>query len=348
MYRFTPDEFDHERAHHQAVIQGVDDLDFKRIGNLGELAFEQFCREYLPVEMWEWKNEEAIRRCNSESFSAYDFEVFGYKVDVKSSRDVSAFLPESLVERDPDDDIVVMVWHRDNEDSLMLLGWERLETLKSKVESESEYSGEAPAKLDHLATRPMNELIDLGPNTAHMNQKPENPFKPGDRVLKAENDESSVGVVVAVMPPEKNIGAYGQSIDGEAVKVAFPSALDQGPAEWREYHPAILASYCDDQDIKLWTYKHENLEFATNPYVPGDRVIKTSHDDPNTAIVVECPAGPEGDDVSVAFLGDFDERDIWPGKLAAHCSENGIKQYTYEHPELAFVNCGEPLHQNQS
>jgi len=120
-------------------------------------AFEQFCREYPPVEMWEWKNEEAIRRCNPESFSGHDFEVFGYEVDVKSSRDVSAFLPESLVERDPDDDIVVMVWHRDNEDSLMLLGWERLETLKSKVESEAEYSGEAPAKLDHLAARPMNE-----------------------------------------------------------------------------------------------------------------------------------------------------------------------------------------------
>jgi hypothetical protein len=73
MYRYTPDEFDHERAHHQAVIQGVDDLDVKRIGNLGELAFEQFCREYLPVEMWEWKNEDAIRRCNPESFSKYDF-----------------------------------------------------------------------------------------------------------------------------------------------------------------------------------------------------------------------------------------------------------------------------------
>jgi hypothetical protein len=84
------------------------------------------------------KNEEAIRRCNSESFSGYDFEAFGYTVDVKSSRDVSAFLPESLVKRNPDDDIVVMVWHRDNEDSLMLLGWERLETLKSKGKTEAE------------------------------------------------------------------------------------------------------------------------------------------------------------------------------------------------------------------
>lgn len=337
MYRFTPSDIDRERAHHQAVIQGADDLDVKRIGNLGELAFQEFCREYLPVEMWEWKNEESIRRCNSESFSGHDFEVFGYKVDVKASRDVSAFLPKSLVERDPDDDIVVMVWHRDNEDSLMLLGWERLETLKSKVEMETEYSGEAPEKLDHLAARPMNELIDLGPNTAHMNQKPENPFQPGDRVVKARDEDPSVGVVVEVMPPEKNIGAYGQSIDGEAVRVAFPSALDSGPGTWREYHPAILASYCDDTDIKLWTYKHENLEFAENPYVPGDRVIKTSHNDPNTAVVVETRSGADSDEVTVAFLGDFEEENVRPAALAEHCEENGIKCYSYSAEELEYA-----------
>ncbi|SEV85394.1 hypothetical protein [Natrinema salifodinae] len=333
MYRYTPDDIDHERADHQAVIQGADDRDAKRIGNLGELAFEQFCREYLPVEMWEWKNEDAIRRCNPESFSGHDFEVFGYEVDVKSSRDVSAFLPESLVERDPDDDIVVMVWHRDDEDSLMLLGWERLATLKSKAE----YSGESPAKLDHLAARPMNELLDLGPNTAHMNQKPENPFQPGDRVVKAEDEDPSIGVVVEVLPPEKNTGAFGQEIDGEVVSVAFPSSLDKGPADWREYHPAILASYCVDTDIKLWKYKHENLEFAANPYVPGDRVIKTSHDDPDTAVVVETPNGPTGDDVTVAYLNAFDDEGVWPGKLAEHCEENGIKCYTYEHSQLEFL-----------
>lgn len=76
MYLYTPDEIDKKRAHHQAVIQGADDVDVKRIGNLGELAFEQFCREYLPVELWAWENEEAIRRCNTESFSGHDFKVF--------------------------------------------------------------------------------------------------------------------------------------------------------------------------------------------------------------------------------------------------------------------------------
>ncbi|EMA03626.1 hypothetical protein [Haloferax denitrificans] len=262
MYRYTPDEIDYERANHQAKVQDRKNLDVKRIGNLGELAFEQFCREYLPVELWEWKNEEAMRRCNPESFSSYDFEVFGYEVDVKTSRDVSAFLPETLLDNDPDDDIIVMVWHRDNEDSLILLGWERTETLKSKAASQEKYSGEEPEKLDHLAARPMNELIDLGPNTAYMNQKPKNPFSPGDRVKKKGDKDASVAIVVEVLPPEQNTGAYGVEMEGEAVSVAFPSSLDEGPGNWETIHPALYASYCYDQNIRLYTYKHSNLEFA--------------------------------------------------------------------------------------
>lgn len=262
MYQYTPSEIDRRRAHHQAVVQDSEDLDIKRIGNLGELAFEQFCREYLPVEMWEWKNEEAMRYCNPESFSKYDFEAFGYEIDVKTSRDVSTFLPNSIIESDPDDDIVVMVWHRDNEDSLILLGWERLQTLKSKVSSQEEFAGEEPEKLDHLAARPMNELIDLGPNTAHMNQKPTNPFTPGDRVVRAGEADASMAVVVDVLPPEKSVGVFGQEVGGEAVNVAFPSSLDEGPGDWRDIEPALYASYCDDQNIKKYTYKHTNLDFA--------------------------------------------------------------------------------------
>lgn len=52
MYRFTPDEVDHECAHHQAVDQGAEDPGIKRIGNLGEFVFEQLCRESVSVEMW--------------------------------------------------------------------------------------------------------------------------------------------------------------------------------------------------------------------------------------------------------------------------------------------------------
>ncbi len=95
-----------------------------------------------------------------------------------------------------------------------------------------------------------------------MNQKPENPFSPGDRVKKKGDDDASVAVVVEVLPPEQNTGAYGQEMEGEAVSVAFPSSLDEGPGEWRDIHPALYASYCYDQNIRLYTYKHSNLEFV--------------------------------------------------------------------------------------
>ena len=339
MYLYSPDETDKERAHHQAVIQGADELGAKRIGNLGELAFEQFCREYLPVEMWQWENEEAIRRCNTESFSGYDFEVFGYKVDVKSSRDVSAFQPANLIQNDPDDDIIVMVWHRDNEDALILLGWERTETLQSKVRTQEAYSGEEPEKLAHLSVRPMNELHDLGPNTAHLNQKPENPFSPGDRVVKKGDNDASVAVVVEVLPPEKNETAFGQEMDGEAVNVAFPGMLDGGPADWREIHPAKLASYCDDQDIKLYTYKHTNLKPAEMPFSPGDYVIKPDYDDPDLAVVVGVNGGDKN--VSVAFVHHLEEKSdgdtyMLPANLSTHCEDTGISTYSFKCEDLTF------------
>ncbi|WP_018258878.1 hypothetical protein [Halomicrobium katesii] len=333
MYQFTPDEIDQRRAHHQAVKQDADDIDVKRIGNLGEIAFEQFCREYLPAEMWEWENEDALRRCNPESFSGHDFEIFGYEVDVKTSRDVSAFLPQSLIENDPDDDIVVMVWHRDNEDSLMLIGWEHVDTLKSKVQTEEQFSGESPAKLEHLAVRPMNDLQDLGPNTANMNQTPENPYQPGDRVEKASDKDTSVAAVVEVLPPETQVELYGQELDGEAVRVAFPSSLDEGPGDWREIDDALLSSYCNDQDIQLYTYKHENLQYAENPYTVGDYVIKPSHDDPDTAIVV----GVDGDEVEVTFESQL-SGEIEPANLKSHCEGEGISTYSYSIDVIEFFD----------
>ena len=342
MYLYTPDEIDKKRAHHQADIQGSDDVDVKRIGNLGELAFEQFCREYLPVELWAWENEEAIRRCNAESFSGHDFELFGYTVDVKTSRDVSAFRPTTLLANDDADDIIVMVWHRDNEDGLILLGWERTETLQSKVTSQETYSGEEPAKLSHLAARPMNELHELGPNTAHMNQKPQNPYAPGDRVVKANDDDASVAVVVEVLPPEKDVSLYGQSVSGEAVRVAFPNMLDEGPGDWRTIHAAKLASYCADQEIKLYTYKHTNLAYAENPYVLGDYVFKTEYDDPDTAIVVSVSEDTEAErNVDVVFRKHIDRNTddseyIPPNELSTMCED--LKQYSYTHDALSFAD----------
>ena len=86
-----------------------------------------------------------------------------------------------------------------------------------------------------------------------------------------------MAVVVEVLPPETNIELFGQEMNGEAVRVAFPSSLDEGPGDWRDIDPALLSSYCVDQDIDLYTYKHENLQFAENPYAVGDYVFKSAH-----------------------------------------------------------------------
>ena len=46
-------------------------------------------------------------------------------------------------------------------------------------------------------------------------------------MVKAGDDDAAVAVVVEVLPPEKNVGVYGQTMDGEAVNVAFPDSLDE-------------------------------------------------------------------------------------------------------------------------
>lgn len=51
MYAFTLSEIDSRRADYRAR-QNADDRNAKRIGNLGEIAFGRFCREYTPTEMW--------------------------------------------------------------------------------------------------------------------------------------------------------------------------------------------------------------------------------------------------------------------------------------------------------
>ncbi len=42
-----------------------------------------------------------------------------------------------------------------------------------------------------------------------MNQQPENPFAPGDRVVKSGRESASVGVVIEVLPPEEDVDIYG-------------------------------------------------------------------------------------------------------------------------------------------
>ena len=182
----------------------------------------------------------------------------------------------------------------------------------------------------------MNELQDLGPDTAHLNQKPENPYRPGDRAVKSGDDDASVAVVVEVLPPEQNVELYGQEIDGEAVSVASPSSLDNEPSDWWTIHPAKLASYCDDQDIQLYSYKHENLEPADPPFSSGDYVIKPDYSDPDLAVVTAV----DGNEVSVVFqhlLEDaLDDSYVYPKTLNDKCEEADLTEHSFSAEDLVF------------
>ncbi|OYR82316.1 hypothetical protein DJ71_12085, partial [Halorubrum sp. E3] len=55
---------------------------------------------------------------------------------------------------------------------------------------------------------------------------------------------------------------------------------------------------------------------------------------PDTAVVIESPDG--SDEVAVAFFADYEVIDVLPTGLEDYCEDNGIKCYTYEHPEIEF------------
>lgn len=86
------------------------------------------------------------------------------------------------------------------------------------------------------------------------------------------------------------------------MNAALPNSLDEGP----EIHPAKLASYCDAQGIKLYTYKHTNLECAEKPFTPGDYVIKPDYDDSDLAVVVDVDEDGNRD-VSIEFCHQLKE-----------------------------------------
>jgi hypothetical protein len=51
-------------------------------------------------------------------------------------------------------------------------------------------------------------------------------------------------------------------------------------------------------------------------------------------VVVE--SGIDDDEtVEVVFLGQLDDAEVHPAKLASHCDEEGIKRYSYDCSELA-------------
>jgi hypothetical protein len=78
-------------------------------------------------------------------------------------------------------------------------------------------------------------------------------------------------------------------------------------------------------------------KISEQPFLLGDYINKTTHDDPDLTIGVEVSA----DVVSVGFLNQFEENSereyIVSRELPGKCEEKGIKRYLYEVGELESV-----------
>lgn len=97
-YPFSDDE--EERAWAQADAHAdISDADGSKkfIGNLGELAVEQYLTEYSTPNRWNYRNEEAMER-QTEEYEPIDFEIGSNNLtaDVKTTTDIRKLDPVSM------------------------------------------------------------------------------------------------------------------------------------------------------------------------------------------------------------------------------------------------------------
>lgn len=97
-YPFSDDE--EERAWAQADAHAdINDADGtkKFIGNLGELAVEQYLSEYSTSDRWNYRNKAAMER-HTEEYEPIDFEIGrdNLALDVKTTTDIRKFDPVSM------------------------------------------------------------------------------------------------------------------------------------------------------------------------------------------------------------------------------------------------------------
>jgi len=113
MFSYTFSDEEKERASKHAEFQieerGVPDnkdrkqlIEAKTIGALGEIAFNEFCRLFIPSELWEWYHREALKEEAGETteYDPHDFVVFQREVDIKTSTDPARIDAESQWELD--------------------------------------------------------------------------------------------------------------------------------------------------------------------------------------------------------------------------------------------------------
>jgi hypothetical protein len=109
VYQFQPDcdSGVYALAKRHAESYESDDIEDKVKGNLGEIAFHEFCRYTLSPEKWHWHNGQAIRRGERE-YNKHDFTVLGKTVDIKARSSLDQLF--SIEAGDTNSDVVVFAW----------------------------------------------------------------------------------------------------------------------------------------------------------------------------------------------------------------------------------------------
>lgn len=62
-------------------------IEAKLSGSFGEIAFNEFCRLFIPPKLWKWYHREALEENAGEvtEYDQHDFEVCNRDIDVKTS-----------------------------------------------------------------------------------------------------------------------------------------------------------------------------------------------------------------------------------------------------------------------
>lgn len=245
MFRYVFMDVDRLRARNQAKAHG--DRELARVkGNLGEIAFHRFCRSYIPIEHWDWNTGDAIRRGEPE-YKDYDFELFGEKVDVKARTDLAEFAAGKLLDDRrgsvDDDDILIMVWLRDEDDpdeftEAMIVGWGRVRELEYAYDH-ADYTFEGDeGEFEYVPRRPLMELIQRRPGVATGLKENILDFEYGDMVRDVENDEQLLVVEMPDVPadeyefePRTTVAQVNQNYSPKSPVVGAIHTSDLGPKD---------------------------------------------------------------------------------------------------------------------
>lgn len=159
-YRFSDAENQIAREQAKAQADESDQVEVykKTVGNLGEIAFNCFCEDYLPEDLCEWENDESMSRGIPE-YSDFDFEVAKTKVDIKATSHLKNLNPKVWLMKHGlagESGVYVFVFLTEDREEAAILGWAHYRDLTDTARTHTDRT-----EFRHFHLRDMHELIAL-------------------------------------------------------------------------------------------------------------------------------------------------------------------------------------------